>query len=165
MAVWCGRIRLLMALYPYVWWCGQNQGDAGHIALIRYRSGSSIAYLVSIVLASRTPAAVDAVAVPAAAVLHGLLHRYVVQPAPVLAPVRALAGGLRCWRVRGWPGKSHGCGLSCRQYCRNKGSNVGESMTERSCWPLPCRTRRTMRALSISVTCNWHSSATRKPAA
>ena len=27
-------------------------------------------------------------------------------------------------RVRGWPGKSHGCGLSCRQYCRNKGSNV-----------------------------------------
>ena len=30
-------------------------------------------------------------------------------------------------------------------------------MTYRSCWPLPCCTRRTMRALSISVICNWHS--------
>jgi len=32
-------------------------------------------------------------------------------------------------RVRGWPGKSHGCGLSCRPYRRNKGRSFGESMT------------------------------------
>ena len=49
-------------------------------------------------------------------------------------------------RVRGWPGKSQGRGFDCCQYCRSNGRSFGDSMTYRSCWPLPCCTRRTMRA-------------------
>src|SRR5215471_14890416 len=58
-----------------------------------------------------------------------------------LREVRRLPGmpadqihGLGGHRARaGWPGKSQGCGLACRPYCRNNGSNFGESMTYRSC--------------------------------
>ena len=62
------------------------------------------------------------------------------------------------------PGKSQCWGRRSCHHARRISSRLGESITYRSCWPLPCSTRMTIRWLS-TVDRRWTASEMRRPAA
>jgi hypothetical protein len=89
--------------------------------------------------------------------------------ANVAAPLRLLTDllhGASRQGARGIQlGKSQRCGRVTCHHARSSSSSLGESITYRSFWPLPCSTRMTTRLLSMSVGFRWSASEMRRPAA